>query len=40
MTEPRNDLFAPLNTLLGYVIAILGIAMLIFAVWPSIRPPP
>src|SRR4029077_18640214 len=40
MTEPPHDPFAALNTLLGYVIAILAIAMLVFAVLPSIRPPP
>jgi uncharacterized protein len=40
MTGPPHDPFAPLDTLLGYVIAILAIAMLVFAVLPSIRPPP
>jgi hypothetical protein len=40
MTEPPHDPFSALSTPLGYVIAILGVAMLIFAAWPSIRPPP
>jgi len=39
MTEPPRDPFAPLNTLLGYVVAILAIAMLVFAVLPPIRLP-
>jgi uncharacterized membrane protein YfcA len=36
MAEPPRDPFGPLGRLLGYVIAILGIAMLVYA----IRPPP
>jgi hypothetical protein len=32
MTEPPRDPFGPLGTFLGYVIAILGIAMLIDAI--------
>jgi hypothetical protein len=32
MTEPPYDPLAPLNTDLGYVVAILAIAMLVFAV--------
>jgi uncharacterized protein len=40
MTEPPHDPFSALSTPLGYVIAILSIAILIFAVLPSIRPPP
>ena len=31
MTEPARDPFGPLGTLLGVVIAILGVAMLIYA---------
>jgi uncharacterized protein len=34
MTEPPHDPFGPLNTLLGYIIATLAMAMLIFAVLP------
>jgi hypothetical protein len=36
MAEPPREPFGPLGRLLGYVIAILGIAMLVYA----IRPPP
>ena len=36
MTEPPRDPFAPLNTLLGYVVAILAIGMLVFAVLPPL----
>jgi hypothetical protein len=32
MTGPPGDPFGPLGTLLGYVMAILGIAMLIYAI--------
>jgi uncharacterized protein len=39
MTEPPRDPFAPLNTLLGYVVAIIAIAMLVFAALPQIRLP-
>jgi hypothetical protein len=39
MTEPPRDPLAPINTELGYVVAILAIAMLVFAVLPSIRLP-
>jgi len=37
ITEPPRDPFAPVNTLLGYVVAILAIAMLVFTVrhWHS-----
>src|SRR5262252_2657787 len=37
ITEPPRDPFAPLNTLLGYVVAILAIAMVVFTVrhWHS-----
>src|SRR5215467_14257647 len=37
ITEPHRDPFAPLDTLLGYVVAILAIAMLVFTVrhWHS-----
>jgi hypothetical protein len=31
MIEPDRDPFSPLGTLLGYVMAILGIAMLIYS---------
>jgi uncharacterized protein len=34
VTEPPDDPFAPLNILLGYVVAILAIAMLVFSVIP------
>jgi uncharacterized protein len=40
MSEPVHDPSSPLDTLLGYVIAILAIAMLVFAFLPSIRSPP
>jgi hypothetical protein len=39
MTKPPRDPFAPLNTLLGYVVAILAIAILVFAILPAIRLP-
>ena len=39
MTEPPYDPLARLNTDLGYVVAILAIAMLVFAVLPSIQLP-
>ncbi len=39
MTGPPRDPFAALNTLLGYVVAILAIAMLVFAVLPPIHLP-
>ncbi|MEH2570125.1 sulfite exporter TauE/SafE family protein [Bradyrhizobium sp. AZCC 2289] len=39
MTEPPYDPLARLNTDLGYVVAILAIAMLVFAVLPPIRLP-
>jgi hypothetical protein len=39
LTEPPYDPLARLNTDLGYVVAILAIAMLVFAVLPSIRLP-
>lgn len=39
MTEPPYDPLARLNTDLGYVVAILAIAVLVFAVLPSIRLP-
>ena len=32
MTEPPRDAFGRLGTLLGYVIGILGVAMLIYAI--------
>jgi hypothetical protein len=40
MTEFPRDPFEPLNTLLGYVIAILAIAMLVYSFFPAIRLPP
>jgi uncharacterized membrane protein YfcA len=39
MTAAPWDPLAPINTELGYVVAILAIAMLVFAVLPSIRLP-
>jgi uncharacterized protein len=39
MTEPPDDPLAALNTSLGYVVAILAIAMLVFAVLPPIQLP-
>ena len=39
MTGPSRDPFVPLNTLLGYVMVILAIALLAFAVLPPIRLP-
>ena len=39
MTEPPDDPLAALNTSLGYVVAILAIAMLVFAVLPPIHLP-
>ena len=39
MTEPPYDPLARLNTELGYVVAILAIAMLVFAVLPPIHSP-
>src|SRR3984893_13873242 len=39
MTEPPDDPLAALNTSLGYVVAILAIAMLFFAVLPPIQLP-
>src|ERR1700758_4537858 len=39
MTEPPDDPLAALNTSLGYVVAILAIAMLAFAVLPPIQLP-
>lgn len=39
MTEPPYDPLARLNTDLGYVVGILAIAVLVFAVLPSIRLP-
>jgi hypothetical protein len=38
MTETPGDPFGPLNTFLGYVIAILAIAMLVYAISPAIPP--
>jgi len=35
MTEPPHDLFGRLNRLLGYVIAIVAIAMLVHAIRPQ-----
>jgi len=40
MTELPRDPFGPLNTLLGYVIAILAIVMLVYAISPAIYLPP
>lgn len=37
MTEPPHDPQATLNTLLGYVIAGLAVAMFVFEVLPSMR---
>jgi hypothetical protein len=37
MTEPPHDPFAALNTSLGYVVAIIAIAMLVIAVFPPIH---
>ncbi len=39
MGEPPRDPLAPLNLLLGYVVAILAVAMLLFAVLPPLRLP-
>jgi hypothetical protein len=39
MTEPPYDPLGRLNTDLGYVVAILAIAMLVLAVLPPIRLP-
>jgi len=39
VTGPPYDPLARLNTDLGYVVAILAVAMLVVAVLPSIRPP-
>jgi hypothetical protein len=39
MTEPPYDPLARLNSDLGYVVAILAIAMLVFAVLPPIGLP-
>jgi hypothetical protein len=39
MTEPSDDPLAALNTSLGYVVAVLAIAMLVFAVLPPIQLP-
>jgi uncharacterized protein len=39
MTEPPDDPLAALNTSLGYVVAVLAIAMLVFAVLPPIQLP-
>jgi len=39
MTEPPDDPLAALNTSLGYVVAILAIAILVFAVLPPILSP-
>jgi uncharacterized protein len=39
MTEPPDDPLAALNTSLGYAVAILAIAMLVFAVFPPIQLP-
>ena len=39
ITEPPYDPLARLNTDLGYVVAILAVAMLVFAVLPPIRLP-
>jgi uncharacterized protein len=38
MTETPRDPFGPVNTFLGYVIAILAIAMLVYAISPAIPP--
>jgi uncharacterized protein len=38
--ELPRDPFGPLNSLLGYVIAIAAIAMLVYTVLPAIPPPP
>jgi uncharacterized membrane protein YfcA len=40
MTELPRDPFGPLGSLLGYVIAILAIAILVYTVSPPIRLPP
>jgi hypothetical protein len=40
MTEHPRDPLDSLNTLLGYVIAILAIAMLVYAISPAIHLPP
>src|SRR5215471_16459308 len=40
MTELPRDRFGPLGSLLGHVIAVAGIAMLIYTLSPAIRPPP
>jgi hypothetical protein len=39
VTEPPHDPLAALNTSLGYVVAILAIALLVFAVLPPIHLP-
>jgi len=39
MTEPPHDPFAALNSSLGYVVAIIAIAMLVIAVLPPIHLP-
>lgn len=37
MTEPTHDPFAELNTDVGYIVAILAIAILVFAFLPAGR---
>ena len=38
VTEVARDPFGSVGSLLGYVIGILGIAMLVYAIWPAIFP--
>jgi hypothetical protein len=38
MTEVALDPFGSVGSLLGYVIGMLGIAMLVYIVWPEFFP--
>jgi uncharacterized membrane protein YfcA len=39
MMDPADDPFRGVGSLLGYVIGMLGIAMVVYSIWPEIFPP-